>query len=111
MAKKEIREVSILTVLNEINTPIVGTKVRTFSLMWIRKSGDQRGVEKLVEKCQKSRKDQRLKYPHAKKKIRNTFNLKKFKTLLLWDVVEDHPLHVAIETIIEYNGYRVNHRT
>lgn len=103
------REIGILTVLNEINTPLDGDQPRVFSIGWIRKTkGAKRGTCKTVLRCQKYSKNP-SNSAQDESGTMGGFRLKENKTLLLQDLNEGKKLFVGIETIISFNGYRVRH--
>ena len=104
-----MQEIGISTVLNEINQPVKGVDVHTFSITFIRtndsKNGEK-GEEKVVSRCQKYSKNPSR---SGAKKIRQNFNYRENSTLLLTDLSTGHPIHVKTWSIIEYNRFKVRH--
>lgn len=103
-----VKERSIQSVLNEINIVLDEGQPRVFQIGWIRKTGPDRGTFKSLSLAQKHGKTgYEKRNPGAP--IGAGFRLKENKTLLLDDLSTNTPVHVGIETIIQFNGAKVRH--
>lgn len=95
---------TITRVLNLVNTPVDGTKARTFSIGWIRISGKAKGTFKFVPFAMKY-----ISKIGGAPKPRKMPNLKEERLLLLEDIHVGTTFFVPIHTIIEFDGIPVRH--
>ncbi len=100
--------ISINEFLNEFNTPIVGDRVRDFSLKWIRSSDSKngkKGTAKELKYCQKhgvkASKTASSNTPSKSTREKGVIYVKNLQT--------EKTVTVKISSIIAYNGIRIRH--
>jgi hypothetical protein len=99
------KEISIQSVLNQINSVLDEGQPRLFQIGWVRKTGEGRGTFKSLSLARKHGKTGM----ESRSGTKGGFRMKENKTIMLDDMEAGTPVYVGIETIIQFNGAAVRH--